>query len=79
MPCGSRRATAHAADPRFHGNLRHEEKNGAKKKVRFFGWGGLSGRVRFEVSSVGCVYGFLDSFWGVCLGVSSAVQLVVYG
>ena len=69
-----RRATAHAADPRFHGNLRHErKKKGSKKKeVRFFGWGRLSGRVRFEVSSVGCVSGsvygdFLDSFWGAVL------------
>ena len=70
----NRRATAHAADPRFHGNLRHErKKKGSKKKeVRFFGWGRLSGRVRFEVSSVGCVSGsvygdFLDSFWGAVL------------
>ena len=60
----NRRATAHAADPRSH----ERKKKGAKKKeVRFLGWGGLSGRVRFEVSSVGCVYGwvygdFLDSF-----------------
>ena len=36
----NRRATAHAADPRFHGNLRHEKKKGAKKKRSDFLDGG---------------------------------------
>ena len=39
--CLYRRATAHAADPRFHGNLRHErKKKGAKKKRSDFLDGG---------------------------------------
>ena len=41
-----RRATAHAADPR------EKKKRSKKKRGQISGWGGLSGRVRFEVSFV---------------------------
>ena len=70
----NRRATAHAADPRFQRNLKHERKKTGKEQQKKWGQtflGGLSGRVQLEVL-FGCVYGwvngyFLDSFWGDCL------------